>query len=56
MTEETWKKTEERRDIKLKLLICKTWSKTEELQREYNNKARELNAVHVQIKENGRAI
>jgi hypothetical protein len=38
MTEETWKKTEERRDMKRKLLICKTG----ELQREYINKAREV--------------
>jgi hypothetical protein len=40
MTEETWK-IEERMDIKMKLLTWKTRSKTEELQREYNNKARE---------------
>jgi hypothetical protein len=42
MTEETWKKIEDRRDMKTKLLICKTRSKTEELQRKYNNKAREV--------------
>jgi hypothetical protein len=41
MTKETWKKSEERRDVKRKLLIRKTRNKTEELQREYNNKARE---------------
>jgi hypothetical protein len=42
ITEETWIKIEERRDIKRKRLICKTRSKSEELQREYNNKAREV--------------
>lgn len=41
LTKETWKKTEERRDIKT-LLICKTRNKIEELQREYNNKARDV--------------
>jgi hypothetical protein len=41
MTQEPWKKTEERRDIKRKLLTCKTRNKIE-LQREYNDKAREV--------------
>jgi hypothetical protein len=40
MAEKFWKKTEERRNIKRKLLSCKTRSKTEELQKEYNNKTR----------------
>jgi hypothetical protein len=38
VAEETWKKIEDRRDIKRKLLTCKA----EELQREYNIKAREV--------------
>jgi hypothetical protein len=43
MTKKTCKKIEERRDIKRKLLICKTRNKTEELQRKYKNKPREVN-------------
>jgi hypothetical protein len=42
MSKEIWKKTEERRDVKRKLPTCKTRSKTEELQREYNNRAKEV--------------
>lgn len=42
MTKETLEKIEERKDIKIKLLIYKKRSETEELQREYTYKEQEV--------------
>jgi hypothetical protein len=47
LSEETWKKTEERKKIKEKLVSCSTRGRKIELQAEYN----ETDHEHEQIKE-----